>query len=193
MNLTAFLFYVIITSITPGPSNLLIMNEARYYGLRRSMRFNSGIITGFVVLGLVTTFLTSKLYHWLPLIEPYFKIIGAVYLMYLAWKIAFSSKKKAEDGELEIQSSFLSGLLFQVLNVKSILYFLTTMSTFILPYSETLKTTFLFIFLTIFLGCLCLLLWAVFGSVFKKIFVKYDKQINIVMSILLIYCAIEIF
>ncbi|MCM3538398.1 LysE family transporter [Priestia endophytica] len=191
MNFTAFLSYIIITSITPGPSNLLMMNEARRFGFKRSLPFNIGILSGFIILGIVTSLLTTSLYKWIPMIEPYFKVVGAVYLLYLAWKIAFSKGGKEED--LDNQSSFFSGLFFQILNVKSILYFLTALSTFVLPYSGSNITIFFFMCLTIVIGCVALLLWAVFGSAFKKIFSKYNKTINIVMCLLLVYSAITIF
>jgi threonine/homoserine/homoserine lactone efflux protein len=139
----------------------------------------------------VTSLLTTSLYKWIPMIEPYFKVVGVVYLLYLAWKIAFSKGGKEED--LDNQSSFFSGLFFQILNVKSILYFLTALSTFVLPYSGSNITIFFFMCLTIVIGCVALLLWAVFGSAFKKIFSKYNKTINIVMCLLLVYSTITIF
>lgn len=191
MNLIAFLSYVIITSITPGPSNILMMNEARRFGFKGSIHFQTGIISGFIILGVVTSLLTTSLYHWIPMVEPYFKIVGAAYLLYLAWQIAFS--KKSNNNAAYSRSSFFSGLLFQVLNIKSILYFLTAMSTFILPYHDSTVVTLSFMFLTILIGCAALLLWSLFGSAFKNIFLKYDKIMNIIMSLLLIYSAITIF
>ncbi|MED3728462.1 LysE family transporter [Priestia filamentosa] len=191
MNFTAFLSYIIITSITPGPSNLLMMNEARKFGFKRSLPFNIGILSGFIVLGILTSLLTTSLYKWMPMIEPYFKVVGAIYLLYLAWKIAFS--KGGKDEGIDTQSSFFSGLFFQILNVKSILYFLTAMSTFVLPYSRSNSTILFFMSLTIVIGCVALLLWAAFGSAFKKIFSKYNRTINIVMCLLLVYSAITIF
>ena len=104
MNFTAFLSYIIITSITPGPSNLLMMNEARKFGFKRSLPFNIGILSGFIILGILTSLLTTSLYKWMPMIEPYFKIVGAVYLLYLAWKISFS--KGGKDKGINNQSSF---------------------------------------------------------------------------------------
>ncbi|WP_019393611.1 LysE family transporter [Priestia filamentosa] len=195
MNFTAFLSYIIITSITPGPSNLLMMNEARKFGFKRSLPFNIGILSGFIILGILTSLLTTSLYKWMykwmPMIEPYFKIVGAVYLLYLAWKIAFS--KGGKDEGINNQSSFFSGLFFQIFNIKSTLYFLTAMSTFVLPYNSSNITILFFMSLTIVIGCVALLLWAVFGSAFKKIFSKHNKAINIVMCLLLIYSAITIF
>lgn len=94
MNFTAFLSYLIITSFTPGPSNILVMNEGRRFGFRRSLRFSGGIMLGFIILGVVTALLATSLYQWIPMVEPYFKIVGAAYLVYLAWQMAFSKKKK---------------------------------------------------------------------------------------------------
>ncbi|MDQ0861053.1 LysE family transporter [Bacillus sp. V2I10] len=191
MNFTAFLSYVIITSFTPGPSNILVMNEARRFGFKGSIRFNSGIISGFIILGAVTSLMTTSLYKWVPMVEPYFKVVGASYLLYLAWKITFS--KKNNDKDIYGKSSFFSGLFFQILNIKSILYFLTAASTFILPYVNSNISILFFVCLTILIGCAALLLWAIFGSAFKKVFAKYDKIINLIMCLLLIYSAITIF
>lgn len=191
MSVTAFLSYVIITSITPGPSNILMMNESRRFGFKGSLRFQFGIISGFITLGVVTSLLTTSLYQWIPMVEPYFKVVGAAYLLYLAWQVAFS--KKTNNNNAYSQSSFFSGLLFQILNIKSILYFLTAMSAFILPYHNSNATVLLFMGLTILIGCIALLLWAVFGSAFKKIFAKYDKSINVIMCFLLIYSTVTIF
>ncbi|EMT53059.1 LysE [Brevibacillus borstelensis AK1] len=191
MNLTAFLLYIIITSITPGPSNLLVMNTARRYGFKGSAPFNMGIVSGFIMLGIGTSLLTASLYQWIPMAEPYLKAAGAAYLLYLAWQMAFS--KGAEGTDTNSRSSFFAGLLFQILNVKSILYFLTAMSTFILPYHDSNEAKLFFMCVTILIGCAALLLWALCGATFKKVFAKYDRIINMIMCLLLIYSAITIF
>lgn len=150
MSIIAFLSYVILTSITPGPSNILIMNEARRFGFIGSWRFNSGILSGFATLGILCGIFTIGLYNWIPLVEPYFKIAGAVYLLYLAWQIGFAkgSKKDSKD----THSSFLSGLIFQIINMKSILFFLTLMSAFILPFQHSMTSIIFYLSLAISLG-----------------------------------------
>ncbi|HZG72851.1 MAG TPA: LysE family transporter [Chondromyces sp.] len=191
MSILAFLSYVIITSITPGPSNILMMNEARRFGFLGSWRFTSGILTGFAALGIVSGIFTTSLYNWIPVIEPYFKLAGAVYLLYLAWQVALP--KNSKNDSREVQSSFLSGFIFQMINVKSILFFLTLMSAFILPFNDSLEFVMIYLALAIFLGWLALLLWSGFGSLFKKFFAKHDKSFRIIMCLLLIYSAITIF
>jgi cysteine/O-acetylserine efflux protein len=191
MSLIAFLSYVIVTSITPGPSNILIMNEARRFGFLESWRFISGILAGFASLGIMSGVFTSTLYNIIPFIEPYFKIAGAAYLVYLAWQVGLhtSSEENSRGG----QSTFLSGFIFQIINVKSILFFLTVMSAFILPFNESLRFVMIYLALAIFLGWLTLLLWSGFGSLFKSFFAKHDKSFRLIISLLLIYSAITIF
>lgn len=191
MSIIAFLSYVILTSITPGPSNILMMNEARRFGFIGSWRFNSGILAGFAVLGILSGVFTIGLYNWIPVAEPYFKIAGAVYLLYLAWQVG-RSKKAKKDSE-DVHSSFLSGFIFQIINVKSILFFLTLMSAFILPFQHSMTSVILYLTLAIILGWLALLLWSGFGSVFKKLFDKYDKAFSTIMCLLLVYSAVSIY
>lgn len=191
MSIAAFLSYVIITSITPGPSNILMMNEARRFGFLGSWRFISGILAGFAVLGMMSGVFTTGLYNLIPVIEPYFKFAGAIYLLYLAWQVGLSNSSK--ENFRDVQSSFLSGFIFQIINVKSILFFLTVMSAFILPFNDSLKFVVIYLALTIFLGWLALLLWSGFGSLFKPFFAKHEKSFRLIMCLLLIYSAITIF
>ncbi|ANX11004.1 lysine transporter LysE [Fictibacillus arsenicus] len=191
MSIAAFFSYVIITSITPGPSNILIMNEARRFGLKGSWRFISGILAGFAVLGILSGVFTASLYNVIPFLEPYLKFAGAVYLLYMAWQVGLSNS--AKENLRDVQSSFLSGFIFQIINVKSILFFLTLMSAFILPFNDSLKNVIIYLALAIFLGWLALLLWTGFGSMFKKIFAKHEKSFRLVMCSLLIYSAVTIF
>jgi threonine/homoserine/homoserine lactone efflux protein len=191
MSIMAFLSYVMITSITPGPSNILLMNEARRFGFFGSWKFTGGILAGFAVLGIMSGVFTTSLYNWIPIVEPYFKIAGAAYLLYLAWQISMAkgSKKDTRD----VQSSFLSGFILQILNVKSILFYLTVLSAFILPFNESLKFVAIYLAITILLGWMALLLWSVFGSLFKNFFAKHDKSFRLIMCLLLIYSAGTIF
>ncbi|MCY7817591.1 LysE family translocator [Bacillus haynesii] len=191
MSTIAFLSYVIMTSITPGPSNILMMNEAQRFGFIGSWRFNSGILAGFSVLGILSGIFTISLYNWIPVVEPYFKLAGACYLIYLAWQIGLPKNKK--QNAAEARSSFVSGFIFQLINVKSILFFLTVMSAFILPFHHSMKWIIFYLALAIVLGWLALLLWSGFGSVFKKLFAKHDRVFRVVMCLLLVYSAVSIF
>ncbi|MBX9974561.1 LysE family transporter [Cytobacillus firmus] len=191
MSILAFLSYVIITSITPGPSNILIMNEARRFGFSGSWRFTAGILAGFAVLGILSGVFTAGLYTLIPVIEPYLKMAGAIYLLCLAWQVGLPERSGEKVSDMK--SSFLSGFIFQIINVKSILFFLTVMSAFILPFYHSFQSIVFYLTVAIILGWLALLLWSGFGSVFKKVFTHYDKLFRLVMCLLLVYSAVTIF
>lgn len=191
MSIFAFLSYVIITSITPGPSNLLIMNESKQFGFRGSWKFSCGILIGFAILGVGCSVFTTSLQSVLPAISPILELIGAGYLIYLAWKIGTSNSTQKEHEA--VKSTFQSGIVLQIMNVKSILFFITVLSTFILPHHTSIWAIALYTVYAILLGWIALLLWAAFGSLFSDLFKKHDLPFRLTMSALLIYSAIEIF
>ena len=68
------------------------------------------------------------------------------------------------------------------------------MEAYILPYYHGQWFTLtLFALLLAFIGFCFTLCWALFGSVFKALFSKYAKVTNLVMALLLVYCAVSLF
>jgi len=169
----------------------MVLNVSRKRGFRRSLNFTSGIFLGFFAISFLSALFTSKLFKWIPVIEPYLKIVGAIYILYLAWKIQFHHKER--ENESKNTSSFLSGFLLQFVNIKTILACLIAISTFILPNYSTKIALFFYTTLIAIVGCSGTLLWAICGSAFQKIFSKFEKISNIIMCVLLIYCAISLF
>ena len=76
------------------------------------------------------------------------------------------------------------------MNVKVILYGITSLSSFVLPHYDSAGMLVLFCVILSVTGFLCTLLWALFGAVFEKFFKKYSKVVNAVMALLLVYCAV---
>ena len=111
-----FLTYAIITAVTPGPNNIMSMSNAGRLGFKKSLSFNFGIWVGFSIVMLVCTFFCNTLSAFIPKIKLPMLIIGALYMLWLAWKTFRSSSEIKEDHS---RSGFLSGLLLQFINPKS--------------------------------------------------------------------------
>lgn len=126
-----FLIYCFITAYTPGANNLLSMSNAIRYGFRRSIRFNLGILAGFSIVMTVCTVFSTALYSFLPKVKIVMQILGAAYMLYLAWKVRKSSSRLETDAGQDI--SFVSGMLLQFINPKIYIYAITAMSLYILP------------------------------------------------------------
>lgn len=191
MNWMSFLTYALITTFTPGPNNIMSLSNASRLGVRRSLPFTFGVFAGFSIVMLLSTLLSTALYSVLPAIKTPMLFVGAAYLLYLAWK---TYKSTGVHEESSLKSGFWSGLLLQFINPKGIVYAIVSMETFIIPYYH--GQTLALIGIALLMSALCLastVSWAVFGSVFKLLFSKYRKTTNIVMALLLVYCAVSLF
>lgn len=186
-----FLTYAIITAVTPGPNNIMSMSNAGRQGFKKSLPFNLGIWVGFSIVMMVCTFFCNTLSAVIPKIKIPMLMMGALYMLWLAWKTFKSSSEIKEDHS---HSGFFSGLLLQFINPKIYIYCIVSMEAYILPfYQGKWDELIFFALLLAFIGFAFTLCWALFGSVFKLWFSKYAKATNTVMALLLVYCAASLF
>lgn len=186
-----FLTYAVITAVTPGPNNLVSMSNAGQLGLRRSMPLNLGIWVGFSIVMVLCTAFCSVLTSLIHAIEKPMLVIGALYMLHLAWK---TYKSSSDLGEHNARSGFIAGLTLQFVNPKIYIYCIVSMEAYILPhFNGQPLILFGFAMLLAFIGFAFTVAWAAFGSVFKILFSKYAKATNTVMALLLVYCAISLF
>lgn len=191
MPLLSFLLYIFVTSFTPGPNNIMAMLFANKYGLKRTMKFCLGVGAGFLIVMLLCSYFNLLLKNFIPKIEFYMRILGAIYMMYLAIKI-ISSKNNDKNNDEDKNSSFFMGMLLQFINPKGILYGITAISTFILPYHDSNFSLIMYSLFLAFVGFVSTFCWSLFGSVFQKFLSKYRSQFNVIMALLLMYSAVSI-
>lgn len=186
-----FLMYCFITAYTPGANNLLSMSNAARLGFRKSVSFNFGITMGFLIVMTVCTLFSSTLYSALPKVKFYMQLLGAAYMLYLAWKVW----KTSSDLEVESrkEASFLSGMVLQFMNPKIYIYAITAMSLYILPLYHSVVALIVFVLILTIIGASGSYVWALFGSAFCRFFTKHTKGVNLVMALLLVYCAVSLY
>lgn len=186
-----FLIYCFVTAYTPGANNLLSMSNAIRLGFRRSLRFNFGILAGFSAVMTVCTLFCTALYSFLPKIKLIMQILGAAYMLYLAWKVFKSSADLNAEGGKE--ASFLSGMILQFANPKIYIYAITAMSLYILPVYQSAGALIAFAVILSVIGASGSFVWALFGTAFCNVFSRHLKLVNTVMALLLVYCAAALF
>lgn len=191
-NVAAFLSYVFITTFTPGPNNIMSMSNAARYGFRKSLPFNVGIFFGFLVILALSSLFSVTLFSVLPNVKPVMTVIGAAYILWLAYK-TYTSKPHDPTQAHRQTNTLTAGLLLQFVNPKVILYSITTLSTFIVPYYQAVSTVILFAVFLAFVGFFSTCCWSLFGSVFQRFLSAHQKLVNSVMALLLIYCAVSLF
>ncbi len=186
-----FLTYAVATAITPGPNNIMSMSNGSRYGFRGAFPFNLGIWAGFSVVMLLCTLCCSLLSTFIPMIKTPMLIVGAAYMLYLAWG-TFRSGTEIEDDFS--RSGFLSGMLLQFINPKIYIYCIMSMEAYILPYyNGNVPALFGFAMLLAFIGFAFTVCWSAFGSLFRRLFSTHARVVNTIMALLLVYCAASLF
>lgn len=193
-NLIAFLTYTLLTAFTPGPNNILAMSNTSRYGLKKSMGLIQGIFWGFLSVMVLCSLFSIMLVNIIPTIKPTMTYMGVAYILWLAWHIVKSKpQENAENLEkAEKADNFMTGFVLQFVNIKIILYGITAISTFITPYYSSIFSIGFFTLLITALGCAGTFTWAIFGAIFQKFFEKYRIIVNVIMALLLVYCAITL-
>jgi len=190
MNFFAFITYVLVTTFTPGPNNMMAMSNALHDGFRKTLRFLFGVLAGFFFVMLLCGYLNFALVSFLPKARFWLNLLGTGYMIYLGIHIA--TAKNSEEAEIERPlNTFRAGMLMQFLNLKLILYGITVYSNFIIPFHQDIPTLTLYTIILAIIGFVATTCWAAFGVVFRSVFSKYSTVINISLGLLLIYSAIE--
>lgn len=187
--ISGFLTYTLITALTPGPNNILALSSVNQYGFRRSLRVLAGMSAGFFVLMLICGVFTFTLISLLPAVTKWLVWAGVAYILWLAWRIGTSDPNVSGGADRPL--SFWVSFWLQFANVKIILYGITALSAFVLPVTHEVFWVTCVSILLAMIGCLGNFVWALAGHYFQSIFRKHGRALNILLALLLVYCAIR--
>lgn len=87
MNITSFLIYCIIITVTPGPTNIIILSTVNNFGTKKAMEYTYGATITFGLLLAISAVLNTVVISVIPKILPIMQIIGSIYIVYLAYPI----------------------------------------------------------------------------------------------------------
>ncbi len=123
--LVAFSF---LSSVTPGPNNVLLWASGAEFGLRRTMRHIVGTAVGIGLMAVATAAGLGALVTTGPGLAVGMKVVGSVYLLYLAFRIA--GARGLARSELARPLGLVQAAAFQVVNVKAWIFALGAITTF---------------------------------------------------------------
>lgn len=128
-----FLFTFVAT-VTPGPNNIMLTASGANFGYRRTIPHVLGIAFGFTFMCVVVALGLGSVFERWPALLNILKVVGSVYLLYLAWKIYRAGRVHLEPlAEDAKPFSFMQAALFQWVNPKAWTMVLTALAAFSLP------------------------------------------------------------
>ena len=116
--ITAFAGYCFVSSITPGPNNLMLMASGANFGFLRTIPHMLGVGLGFVLMVVLVGIGLAQIFDPYPITHTILKVGSVGYLLYLAWKIANAAPVNAK-GSNGTPMTFLQAAAFQWVNPKA--------------------------------------------------------------------------
>lgn len=125
----AFATFAFVSSVTPGPNNMMLLASGANFGLRRTVPHMLGIAIGFSVMILALGMGLVALFERFPVAHDVLKVLAVVYMLWLAWKIAHASAPDtARAGGRPL--TFLQAAAFQWVNPKAWAMALTALTAY---------------------------------------------------------------
>jgi threonine/homoserine/homoserine lactone efflux protein len=117
--LAALSAFALVTSITPGPNNMMLMASGANFGLRRTVPHALGVGIGFTLMIVLVGVGLMELFDLFPVLNLILKVVSVAYLLWLAWKIAHAAAPDTEGSARGKPMSFVQAMLFQWVNPKA--------------------------------------------------------------------------
>ena len=116
--LPALALFAFVTSVTPGPNNLMLMASGANFGFRRTVPHMLGVSLGFVLMAFLVGVGLAGLFQTYPLAVTALEVVSVVYMLWLAWKIANAAAPKDRQAG-GTPMTFLQAAAFQWVNPKA--------------------------------------------------------------------------
>ena len=188
----ALVSFYFVMYVTPGPNNAMVLTSGLKFGFTKTIPHMSGITIGHIIQLILVSFGLGKIFQIFPEIQNILKILCALYLLYLGYKIVGSFSKIKEDDSRPLK--FHEAALFQIVNPKAWTISSMAASGF-LPKDGNLIISIFYIATVALIICpLSISPWAAFGSAIRNL-VKNNKikaLIEYFLAFLLLLTAILI-
>lgn len=183
--LTALAAFAFVTSITPGPNNLMLMASGANFGFRRTIPHMMGVGLGFVFMVVLVGAGLVQVFDAYPVSYTALKVVSVAYLLYLAWKIATTAPSH-ETADAGSPMTFLQAALFQWVNPKAWAMALTAVSVYAPSQSLAAIAVVAVVFGAINLPSVGS--WTILGQQMQRLLTNPSRlrTFNVVMAVLLL-------
>ncbi len=177
--LVALIIFTFVTSVTPGPNNMMLLASGAQFGFKRSLPHLFGIVIGVALLLSLVLLGLGALFQLYPALYDILKVLGSLYLLWLAWKI---SSAPTEQGKLQKFTKKAQPLkcwqasLFQFINPKAWAMVIGSVSTFTLAGDLYLQSGLTIMLCFAVMGFIAISIWVWFGVVISKLLTTVKRQ-----------------
>jgi threonine/homoserine/homoserine lactone efflux protein len=191
--LIALALFGFVSSITPGPNNTMLMASGANFGFGRTVPHLSGVVVGFPIMVIGIGLGLGGVFTAFPVLHDVLRVVGAAYLLYLAYKLARSDSLSAGPAGAS-PMTFWQAVAFQWVNPKAWAMALGTVANFVPKDGYTQNVVMAALVFAVVNGP-CVATWAGFGVVLRRFLARPGalRAFNVTMAVLLVATLIWTF
>ena len=192
-NLLPLIFFSIAAAFTPGPNNIIGSYSGFNFGIKKSLPLILGVTFGYTTLITLAAAGLNLVFNTYPILKIIIKILGSLFLIYLAYKISFQNQ--VEKKKIKNPVKFYETFVFQFINPKGVFAAITSISLFV-----ELGSNYFFHSLVVIIVSFCCAItsitsWCLLGKFLRRFSEnrKFIQTFNYTMSFSLVVCVILIY
>lgn len=188
--LLSFLLFCVVMTGTPGPNNAMVLLVGARVGVWRAMPLVAGISVGVGLLLAALGLGLGTLLSAIPGFDVALRVVGAAYILWLAWKIASSGPLQVRDDDTA-PMGFFGGVAFQWVNPKAWAVTISGVATYV-PAEHHAQNVLLAAVILLLVSVPCVGIWAVGGATFHRLLMhpRYALLFNLSMALVLLVATL---
>lgn len=192
--------FAFISSVTPGPNNILLMSSGALFGWQRSLPHLGGILLGFAILMTAAVFgLGSVVSQW-PWLVTVVRVFGASWLGFMAFRYFLAAArgpaidKSSTPAPISRPFRFHEGVLFQWVNPKALVLVVSAAGAYIAIADSVVERALIIVGVFFSSGVICCSLWLIAGEALNRYLSSGQSAgyVNAGMGVLLLLTALQI-
>jgi len=182
-----------VAAYTPGPNNVVASYSGFNFGIKKTIPHILGVTFGFTSLVVFLSIGLINVFKLFPIIQTVIRYLGTLFLIYLAYKIAFSTT--SDETKKENPVKFIEIFLFKYLNPKGVTVAIIVVSTYVELGVNYINYATQIVVLAFLFSITSITLWTFVGKFLRKFATndKFIKFFNYAMSVLLLLSIITFY
>ena len=191
--LIPLIFFSVAAAFTPGPNNIIGSYSGFNFGIKKSIPLILGVTFGYTILITLAAGGLNIIFSSYPILKTIIKIIGSIFLIYLAYKISFQNQVQKKTIKNPVK--FFDTFIFQFINPKGVFAAITSISLFVELGDSYLFHSIVVIAVSFLCAATSITSWCLLGKFLRRFAENknFIQRFNYTMSFSLIVCVILIY
>jgi len=173
---------------SPGPTPMALAATGATFGIKKGTWFLLGILAGLMAVIIGATFGLAVLFSAWPQAKLSVQLLGALYILYIAFKIASAPVLDSHQKSSLSPPNFVDGFILNLLNPKAYASFLAIFSQFSLPFVNQTLGFIVTAIICLLVAAVVDTIWLCLGGALRPVFERpvHARVLRVVFALLMV-------